>query len=231
MKNEQPEGDDLQGFEAPTEEQAQALREGFAAHVSANAEFQQAVKGLMKTQNPRAHEQLLERQFVPKVEVDAQAAELGHPTLRVERPFGALQLDGSDEDPREPDAPSQRDADALVEAQAKPGRMRYVVLAALLTLGVAVAVIVFLWATGSSDVAYGPGPREQPSGVGPSAISTATGSAPSLLTAASQTAEPSSTPSVTAKPQGTGSASSRVPSVRSSSSSDTKDPNGWRFNP
>ena len=234
MKNEQPEGDDLQGFEAPTEEQAKALREGFAAHVSANAEFQQAVKGLMKTQNPRAHEQLLERQFVPKVEVDAQAVELGHPTLRVERPFGALQVDGSDEDPREPDAPSQRDAEALVEAQAKPapGRMRYVVLAALLTLGV---VIVFLWATGPSDVADGPGPREQPTGVGPSVATTATGAAPSLAPAVSQTAAPTSTPSsspsATAKPQGTGSTSSRVPSVRSTSSSDTKDPDGWRFNP
>ena len=171
---------------------------------------------------------------MPKVEVDAQAVELGHPTLRVERPFGALQVDGSDEDPREPDAPSQRDAEALVEAQAKPapGRMRYVVLAALLTLGV---VIVFLWATGPSDVADGPGPREQPTGVGPSVATTATGAAPSLAPAVSQTAAPTSTPSsspsATAKPQGTGSTSSRVPSVRSTSSYDTKDPDGWRFNP
>ena len=237
MKIDQPEGDDLQGFEAPTEEQAKALREGFAAHVSANAEFQQAVKGLMKTQNPRASEQLLERQYVPKVELDSQATELGHPTLRVERPFGALPVDGSDEDAREPGAPSQSDAEALVEGQAEPasGRSRQVALAALITLSVGLAVIVFLWATGPSEVADGPGPREQPTGVGPSVATTGTASAPSVATTPSQTAaptsNPSSSPSATAKPPGTGVASSRVPSVRSTSSSDTKDPDGWRFNP
>ena len=245
MKNEQPEGDDLQGFEAPTEEQAKALREGFAAHVSANAEFQQAVKGLMKTQNPRAHEQLLERQFVPKVEVDEQAdsAELGHPTVRVERPFGALldpeaERDGAHESAGEPAAPSQRDAEqASDDDQTPPARTRERTLVALVALAALAVggIFAFLLMTGPSDVADGPGPRQQPTALAPTVATTATGAAPSLAPAVSQTAAPSSTPSsspsATAKPQGTGSTSSRVPSVRSTSSSDTKDPDGWRFNP
>lgn len=204
-----PGASELDDIVAPSPEQAKALKDGFAAHVADNDAFQQAVKELQRTQNPRSAELARERGHLDPAVVKALAPpEPGAPT-----PTEDTLVDASaPQEPRVRKGPTLRDLDApALVAEPPPRRSRTPVF----VVGGALAVALLVWLVARSwdgDAQAGPSATTTTTAAPPSAGPTteptmsgagATTTSPTATTTATTTEVPTSTAS---EPISTGSA-------------------------